>query len=759
MDIFLNWLSPENFMPHGHCYLWTPSLLWMYVLSDSFIALSYYTIPLALLYFVRKRLDLQFNWIFIMFSVFIFACGTTHLIAILTIWKPVYWLDASMKVLTALVSALTAVMLWKLMPQALAVPSSMQLSKAVDQLKHEVAQRSHAEQALALVNENLESMVAQRTAELTQTNQQLLAEIENRKQTEYALFGEKKRALVTLESIGDAVITTDTKSIVTYLNPVAERMTGWSKIDGIGRPILEVFRIINESTRKLAPNPVDVVMAHRQICGLANHSVLISKDGNEYAIEDSAAPIMDADETMLGVVLVFHDVSDAKKMAHKMTYLAEHDFLTDLPNRLLLTDRLNQALNSARRKGTNVALMFIDIDHFKNINDSLGHEIGDLLLKELAKRLSGTLRNTDTISRLGGDEFIILLPEIADDYAPADVAEKLLDVCSSTYLIDTYDLRVSASIGIAVYPDDGDTADLLTKNADAAMYHAKTAGRNNFQFFTQEMTHRVTEQMALENSLRHAISNNELVLFYQPMVSISTGLILGVEALIRWNHPQWGLISPDRFIPVAEASGLIGQIGNWVLREACQQNRAWQDMGLPPIRVSINLSALQFRQANFLQEVTQILLQSGMGPNYLELEVTESISIHGQSDVILWLDKLKEMGVRLAVDDFGTGYSSLSYLKRLPVDVIKIDKSFVRDIGTDPNDAAIITAIISMAHSLKLCVTAEGVETLEQLDFLMINGCDCIQGYLFCRPLPVNELTDLLATKQNLTGKINNLSA
>lgn len=753
MDSFLNWLSPANFMPHGHCYLWTPSLLWMYVLSDSLIALSYYTIPLALLYFVKKRLDLQFNWIFIMFSVFIFACGTTHLIAILTIWRPVYWLDASMKVLTASVSALTAVMLWKLMPQALAVPSSMQLSEAVDQLKHEVTQRSHAERELALVNENLESIVTERTAELTQINQQLIAEIENRQQIENALFNEKKRALVTLESIGDAVITTDTNSVVTYLNPVAESMTGWSKADGVGRPILEVFRIINESTRKLAPNPVDIVMANHQICSLANYSVLISKNGNEYAIEDSAAPIMDADATMLGVVLVFHDVSDAKKMAHEMTYLAEHDFLTDLPNRLLLTDRLNQALNSARRKVTNVALMFLDIDNFKNINDTLGHEIGDKLLKNLAKKLSGCLRNTDTISRQGGDEFIILLPEIADDYAPAEVAEKLLDICSKKCLIDNYELQVSASIGISVYPDDGDTAELLTKNADAAMYQAKSAGRNNFQFFTKEMTQRVTEQMTLEASLRDAISNNELMLFYQPIVSISAGQIVAVEALIRWKHPQWGLISPDRFIPVAEVSGLINQIGNWVLREACRQNRAWQDMGLPPMRVSINLSALQFRQANFLQEIMKILLQSGMEPRYLELEITESISVHGQSEVIQWLNTLKEMGVSLAVDDFGTGYSSLSYLKRLPVDIIKIDKSFIRDIGADPNDAAIIIAIISMSHSLKLSVTAEGVETKEQLDFLTSNGCDCIQGYLFSHPLPGNNLADLLSSGKTLNGK------
>ncbi|HEY8118227.1 MAG TPA: EAL domain-containing protein [Methylophilaceae bacterium] len=753
MDMLLHWLVPDNFMPHGHCYLWTPSLLWLYVGADSMIALSYFTIPVALMYFIKKRGDLQFNWIFMMFAMFIAACGTTHIIAIFTIWEPVYWLDAGVKAWTGIISGLTAIMLWRLMPAALAIPSTVQLREAVEKLQDEVTHRRNAERALAEVNEKLESMVAQRTLELTETNQQLITEIEFRKQTEYDLYHEKQRALVTLESIGDGVITTDTQSMVTYLNPVAERMTGWSKRDASGRPILEVFRIINESTRKLAPNPVEIVMAHRQICGLANHSVLLSNDGNEYAVEDSAAPIMDSDGTMMGVVLVFHDVSDARKMAHRMTYLAEHDFLTDLPNRLLLTDRLRQALHSAKRNGTNLALMFVDIDHFKNINDTLGHEIGDQLLKQIASTLSNCLRNTDTISRQGGDEFIILLPDIADDYAPADIAGKLLDVCSTLYMVGDSELSVTASIGIAVYPNDGNTADLLIKNADTAMYYAKSAGRNNFQFFTQEMTQRVTEQMALENSLRKAISNNELVLHYQPMLSISTGEIQGVEALIRWNHPEWGLIGPDRFIPVAEAGGLINSIGNWVLRQACRQNRIWQDMGLPPIRVSINLSVLQFRQPDFLQEITQILLQSGMTPNYLILEVTESISLQGQAEVISWLNTLKEMGVSLAVDDFGTGYSSLSYLKRLPVDIIKIDKSFIRDIASDPNDAAIIIAIISMAHSLKLSVTAEGVETSQQLDFLKANGCDCVQGFMFSHPLPAEDLAALLQNSKSDSPK------
>lgn len=750
MDFFSNWIVPSEFMPHGHCYLWKPALLWLYIISDSLIFLSYYTIPIALLTFVRKRRDLQFNWVFVMFSLFIFACGTTHVISIITIWEPAYWVDALAKAFTAVVSSITAIMLWRLIPTALKVLSTLELKETVTKLEIEIKQRREAEQALAKLNDSLEITVLKRTAALTETNQLLMQEIEQHKKTEQALFNEKQRALVTLESIGDAVITTNMNSQVTYMNPIAEKMTGWAKNEAFGKPILEVFRILNETTRKLAANPVDVVLAHGVICGLANHTLLVSKSGTEYDIEDSAAPIRDHDGTLLGVVLVFHDTSDTKKMAHKMTYLAEHDFLTDLPNRLLLNDRLMQALNSASRRNDKLALLFLDIDHFKKINDTLGHAIGDKLLIAFSKKLQACLRTTDTISRQGGDEFVVLLPEISGTFGVAEIAEKLIAATKTSFDIDFHELHISVSIGIAVYPDDGATADILTKNADAAMYHAKSAGRNNFQFFTADMTQRVTEQLALENNLQKAVRNNELILFYQPKVSIKTGEIIGVEALLRWQHPEWGLISPDRFIPIAEDTGLIKSIGNWVLREACRQNRAWQDMGLAEIPIAVNLSVAELRQANFVQEVTRVLLKSGMAPHHLELEVTESIAIQEYSDVINRLQKLKEMGVRLSIDDFGTGYSSLSYLKRLPIDTIKIDKSFIHDIGIDLNDAAIVTEIISMSHSLGLSVIAEGVETKEQLDFLKIHHCDEIQGYYFGRPVPANEFEKMMKQRPRL---------
>ncbi len=750
MDTLWQWLIPSSFMPHGHCYLWTPSLLWLYVVSDTVIFLSYFTIPLALLYFVKQRRDLQFNWVFVMFSLFICACGLTHLISILTIWQPAYWLDATAKAFTALFSSITAIMLWRLIPVALKVPTTLQLRDTVAMLEHEIEQRRVAESAMAKLRDSLELLVDQRTAALTASNALLVSEIEQRKRTELALFTEKQQAQVTLESIGDGVITTDLDSRVTYMNPIAEKMTGWTKAQATGQPILKVFHILNQSTRKAAANPVDMVLAHGESSGLAHHTLLISHNGSEYDIEDSAAPIRDQHGDMLGVVLVFHDVSDAKKMAHKMTYLAEHDFLTELPNRLLLTDRIKQALSAAHRRNSKVALMFIDIDHFKKINDTLGHAIGDLLLREVSRRLQQCLRASDTLSRLGGDEFVVLLPDLQDSYASAEIAQKLSGAIKQPFLIDGHELHITLSIGIATYPQDGTDTDTLYKHADAAMYHAKGAGRNNVQLFTQEMTRHVEEQMSLESKLQKALANNEFTLMYQPKLSLQTGSIIGCEALLRWHHPELGMVPPDRFIPVAEDSGLIRPIGNWVLREACRQNRSWQDMGLPRLPVAINLSIIELRQPTFVQEITSALSQSGMDPSYLELEITETVAIQDSADEIAWLHKLKAMGVQLAIDDFGTGYSSLSYLKRLPVNTVKIDKSFVHDIVTDPNDAAIITAIIRMSHSLGLRVIAEGVETIEQLAFLKAHDCDEIQGYLFSPAVKPEEYAAMLAKDAKL---------
>jgi diguanylate cyclase (GGDEF)-like protein/PAS domain S-box-containing protein len=591
-----------------------------------------------------------------------------------------------------------------------------------------------------------------RTQELSDINRDLRMEIERRKLVEQDLFKEKQQAQVTLESIGDGVITTDMNSNIAYLNPIAEKMTGWKNQDAVGRPILEVFRILNESTRKLAPNPVDVVLEHGQVCGIANHTVLVSKTGEEFAIEDSAAPIISENKEMIGVVLVFHDVSSTKRMAERMSYLAEHDFLTDLPNRLLLTDRITQALSIAKRKGSRVAILYLDIDHFKKVNDTLGHEVGDQLLMALSHKLKACLRDMDTISRQGGDEFVVLLTEFDSPSTPANIANKLLEETNTLLQVGLHELNVSASIGIAMYPEDGTSPDALMRNADAAMYYAKSLGRNNYQFFTKQLSEKIAEQVELENSLFKAFNQNEFKLVYQPKVSLKTGEIVGAEALIRWHHPERGLVSPDVFIPIAEDTGLIRLIGKWVLEEACKQNKRWQDEGLATIPVAINVSPAELKRTNYLHQVSVALMQSGLDAQFLELEVTETVAIDSNEESIQDLFALREMGVKLSIDDFGTGYSSLSYLKRLPINNVKIDKSFVRDVKMDMNDAAIVTAIIKMSHSLNFNVIAEGVETIEQLDFLKECACDEIQGFYISRPLYPDDFAVLL--KENEEYKV-----
>ncbi|MBI3524343.1 MAG: EAL domain-containing protein [Betaproteobacteria bacterium] len=562
---------------------------------------------------------------------------------------------------------------------------------------------------------------------------------------EEALFEEKERAQVTLNSIGDAVLVTDLQGNVTYLNLVAEAMTGWSREEAFGRPLPEVFRIIQGTTRQTDANPSRRAIEENRTVGLAADCVLIRRDGFESAIEDSAAPIHDREGRVAGAVIVFHDVSKSRDMALKMSHLAQHDFLTDLPNRVLLKERLSQSIGLADRHRKQVALLFLDLDHFKNINDSLGHAIGDQLLQSVAERLAACVRATDTVCRQGGDEFVILLAEIDQPQDAAQVAEKLRAAIDVPQQIGGHELHVTLSIGISVYPNDGGDADAVMQNADTAMYHAKASGRNNYQFFTADMNTRAVRRQFVESSLRRALKNREFLLHYQPKVNLASGAITGVEALVRWQDPYLGLIPPGQFVPIAEECGLIVQIGRWVLREACRQVRAWLDAGLPAVAVAVNISAVEFRHEGFLEGVALILKETGLAPRYLELELTESILMHDAEASALMLETLKTMGVRLAIDDFGTGYSSLSYLKRFPIDTLKIDKSFVRDLAFDADDATIVSAVIGMGRSLKQRVVAEGVETRDQLAFLRDRQCDEGQGFLFSHPLPAREFALLLA--------------
>lgn len=571
---------------------------------------------------------------------------------------------------------------------------------------------------------------------------QALRSIIQRKKVEEALFVEKERARVTLESIGDGVLSTDVSCNVTYLNAQAERMTGWTRQEAFGRPIADIFNLIESETRRPARNPVEMVIAHRKALALYARSVLVRRDGYETPIEDSAAPIFDRQGEITGAVVTFHDVSETHALAQKMAHLAEHDYLTGLPNRLLLYDRLTQAVAYARRHRTQVAVLFLDLDNFKHINDSLGHSVGDTLLESVARRLVAQVRHSDTVSRLGGDEFVVLVLEESHAEHSTITAEKILQALAEPHHLGEHELHITTSIGISLYPADGEDVETLIKNADTAMYHAKKKGKSSFQFFNREMNVRAVQRQSTEAELRQAIARNEFVLHYQPKVDLASGKVTGAEALIRWRHPQRGMVLPDAFIPVAEDSGLIVAIGKTVLRHACLQLRAWLDEGMEPFVVSVNVSALEFRDRNFVEGIRRLLAETGLDPHLIQFELTESVLMRNVGASIPILHELKRIGVQLAVDDFGTGYSSLSYLSQFPIDVLKIDQSFVQTISAgngSGSNGVIVSAVIGMGASLRQKVIAEGVETREQLLFLNAHSCNEGQGYLFSAPVPADD--------------------
>ncbi|MRW88656.1 EAL domain-containing protein [Duganella sp. FT80W] len=446
-----------------------------------------------------------------------------------------------------------------------------------------------------------------------------------------------------------------------------------------------------------------------------------------------------------GLVASLRDISERKLAEERMLHLAHHDTLTGLPNRSLIADRLEMTIAQAQRNGGAVLVAFIDLDGFKLVNDGLGHNAGDELLKVVADRMSGCLRASDTVGRFGGDEFVLLLPEPGEVVDAAPVLERVREAVLQSISVCGQEVQVSCSIGVAVYPDDGRDAETLLMNADAAMYRAKDMGKNNCQFYTREMNATIEEKLVLLEGLRSALDEGQFRLVYQPKVDLHTGRVFGVEALVRWEHPEQGVIGPDRFIPLAEESGIIVALGEWVLRTACAQNRAWQDQGFAPLRISVNVSPRQFEEQLLVQRVQRALADSGLAAQWLELEVTEGVIMRDLQQAVAKMAQVRAMGVSLSIDDFGTGYSSLSALKSFPISTLKIDKSFVRDLGRSMGDEAIASSIIGLAHRLKLRVIAEGVETEQQRSFLRENGCDEMQGYLFSRPLPPEQLAQLLA--------------
>jgi diguanylate cyclase (GGDEF)-like protein/PAS domain S-box-containing protein len=534
----------------------------------------------------------------------------------------------------------------------------------------------------------------------------------------------------------DSIVITDREANVLRVNPAFSRMTGYSEDDVLGKT--PHFLTPNKLSQEFYLNFWQTLNKEHSWQGELWDT---RKNGESYPTWQTMTAVADKQGNLIQYISIFSDISEKKINEERINHLAHFDALTDLNNRVAFHQQLEKAITYADRQKYKLSLLYIDLDNFKLINDASGHPVGDLLLKHFAERFKQSVREEDSIARLGGDEFVILIVDVHEGRDAALVANKILQEMAKPIMLEHTEVVVTGSIGISTYPDDAPNADELLKNADIAMYKAKQKGRNTFQFFTSEMNAQAEERLSLENDIRKGLVNDEFVLHYQPQLDLSTGKVIGCEALIRWNHPNKGLIPPNVFIPIAEESGLIRELGHWVMRTACVQQTQWKDSSLA---VAVNISGRQFLSQQLINEVQTIIVDTGIDPNCLELELTESIIMEYVEENIVILEKLHQMGVKLSVDDFGTGYSSMSYLKRFPIDKLKIDQSFVKDIVIDSDDAAIVKAVTRLGQSLNLKVIAEGVETKDQLQFLRDIGCDEMQGYFFCYPLSSDDLAEFL---------------
>jgi len=830
LDVF----NLGEMVPHGFCIKWTPGLLWSYVVADTLIALSYFSIPFSLAFFVSRRKDLQFRWVFLMFSAFILACGTTHLFSILLLWQPFYWVDAILKAITAVISIVTAIYLARIIPQALCLPSPAALEREIEQRKQSQLALQESENNLRILSEQLTTLIEtipdaiflkdgggrllianESTKQLFKlhnlswqgkTPSQLVAmhpqlqeiyqkcltddepawsadnllvieesvtdsdgnfhELEIRKAplfkdngvnngvvvivrdiTERWLAERELRIAATAIESQEGILVTDDKNRILRVNRAFTRLTGYSPTEVIGKTPAMLKSGRHDSAFYQAM--WKKLIAEKQWQGEVWDR---RKSGEIYPKWLTINAVVAPCGQVTNYVAAFTDLSEHKDAEAAIHRLAFYDPLTDLPNRRLLSDRLTLALTGSARNQIYCAIMLIDLDNFKVINDTKGHGIGDLLLIEVAKRLKACVRQDDTVARLGGDEFVVMLENLDSKQDSAAVqaervGEKIIQSLNQPYLLDGKEHHSSASIGINLFTGNRLTSEEVIKHADTAMYEAKQAGRNALRFFDPLMQASLEDRMSLELDLRHALEQDQLQLYYQLQID-NTGRVFGAEVLLRWLHPQHGFISPAQFIPIAEESGLIVPIGEWVLRTACMKLKAWEKDPLTNnLQLAVNVSARQFRQPDFVEKLWKILKQTGADALKLKLELTESLVMHNVRDTIEKMEELQLFGIRFSMDDFGTGYSSLSYLKRLPLSQLKIDQSFVRDLINDPSDAAIIQTIIGMANNLELNVIAEGVETEEQRACLEALGCLSYQGYLFSRPIPAMELEALLSSR------------
>ncbi len=826
-------INPTGLVPHGFCINWTPALLWTYVISDGLIALAYFSIPIGLAYFVWKRKDIRFRWIYGMFGAFILACGTTHVFDIALLWHPLYWLDATMKAITAAVSITTAFSVVWILPRALTLPSPAQLEAEIRERRevqqaledNQITLSRQSQQMMALIEAIPDVVVlkdeagrwvfanqpARKLFRLEgvdwqgKTDRELGAErpdqrmahekhlsddeiawdagcmivfeetlsdaegkplnLEVRKAPIFEPTGDRKglvligrditstrrteqylRVADTAFESQEGILITDANNFILRVNRAFTRLTGYTPDEVIGRTpsILKSGRHDKDFYRAMWETLQKERFWQGEIWDRR-------KTGEIYPKWLTITAVTGTNGEITNYVGSFTDLSEHKEAEEAIHRLAFYDPLTDLPNRRLLRDRLQLSMSSSLRNKRYGALMLIDLDNFKTINDTRGHEIGDKLLIEVSKRLKSCIRQEDTVSRLGGDEFVVLLENLSprEDQAAAfaeGVAEKIMEAINSPYKISGLDLYSSMSIGVSLYFGQESSVDDILKRADTAMYQAKNSGRNTLHFYDPKMQAMLESRMHIESELRHALERNQFKLHYQLQVD-NKDKVLGAEVLLRWEHPEHGMIPPSEFIPIAEENGMIIPIGNWVIRTACEQLSLWKDCPLRAnLHLAINVSAKQFRQADFVEKVCELLETYEINASRLKLELTESVVLHNVEETITKMQALRLVGIRFSMDDFGTGYSSLSYLKKLPLTQLKIDKSFVEDIVTNQNDAVIARTIIAMARTLGLSVIAEGVETEEQRALLEEYGCAFYQGYLFSRPVPVQEFEDLVGS-------------
>jgi diguanylate cyclase (GGDEF)-like protein/PAS domain S-box-containing protein len=711
-ELLIETFLSNRLIPHGYCLSWNPTLLWTYVATDSIIAISYFSIPFALWYFAKHRPDVSQRWLILLFAIFIVACGLTHILDVINIWSPYYyWANAITRIFTAAASLATAIMLWKIMPQALKAPSALQMA-----IINKKLEESHSE---------LEIRVEERTRELSQA------------------LKESTRFRNALDKISAFVFMKDRNHNYVYANQQTLDFFKCSADELYGKD--DRYFLPAETLSQVVKNDNRVIEFGEDYTGEVS---LIVESGEKKFYWEIKTPIYDEiDKSRVwGLCGITTDITEKRKSEDLIWEQAYFDTLTRLPNRRLIQDKISQEIKKCQITKTQFVLLFIDLDYFKEVNDTLGHEAGDQLLKQATQRIRNCIRDVDTLGRFAGDEFIILFGEINDFNTIRKIANDIIEKLKLQFELGHEVVYVSASIGITVYPDDGNSVTTLLKNADQAMYTAKREGRARFCFYTPAMQEAANIRMQMVNDMHLALLENQFEVYYQPIIELATGSIKKAEALVRWNHPKLGLISPADFIPIAEETGMIIQLGAQVFEKATQQLVQWRSGHYSDLQISINKSPMQFKvnADEHLMYIQNHLDKLKLNGNSIVIEITEGIIMQAGTEVSQQLNYFRDSGIQVALDDFGTGYSSLSYLQEFDIDYIKIDKSFVSKLAPNSNNLVLCEAMIIMAHKLNIKVIAEGVETNEQRDLLYKAGCDYAQGYLFSKPIPADDFSKLL---------------